>query len=78
MARTMMFETIRDGVLAWWGNPFALTATLAAMVALAGMLLDRRHMRRADLDRVSLINWAPVSGAALIVAIVCLSMALRH
>ena len=62
----------------WWSNPFAIAAGLAGLIALCGVLLDRRHMRRADLDRVSLIAWAPLSGAAMIVAIVCLAMAIRH
>jgi len=58
-------------------HPLFTGAALAGMLALFGMIRDYRHSRRADLDKVSLISWGTVSGAALIVAIVSLAIGLR-
>ncbi len=59
-------------------HPFFTVATLAGAIALFGTIRDRFHARRRDLDRVSLVSWGHVSSWALIVAIVCLAMGLRH
>ena len=56
----------------------SIAATLAGAIALFGTIRDRFHARRRDLDRVSLVSWGHVSSWALIVAIVCLAMGLRH
>ena len=59
-------------------HPFFTMAALAGAVALLGTIRDRYHTRRPDLDRVSLVSWGNVSSWALILAIVCLAMGLRH
>jgi hypothetical protein len=53
-------------------------AALAALIAVVGMVFDRLHSGRRDLDKVSLIAWGKVSIFALIVAIACLAKGLRN
>ncbi|MCH7627529.1 hypothetical protein [Novosphingobium percolationis] len=65
----MMFDDLTPLQLLVGGGVFLL-----ALSALAGWR-DRRNLRRADLDRVSLINWRPLSAISLMVAIVALSAA---
>ena len=57
--------------------PFFTTAALAGVVALFGIVRDHYHIRRADLDKVSLVSWGTVSSAALILAIVSFAIGLR-
>lgn len=55
----------------------ALAGTLVAALALISGVLDHRHSRRADLDRVGLMPWGRMSVLLLFLAIVLLSLALR-
>ena len=59
------------------GHPFLVIATIAGLIAIFGIVRDQRQIRRADLDKVSLVSWGVVSSIALIAAIVCLAMGLR-
>jgi hypothetical protein len=58
-------------------HPLLLVGLLAAAIALFGIVQDRRHSRRRNLDHVSLIAWGRVSILALIVAIACISIGIR-
>jgi hypothetical protein len=58
-------------------TPVVLTCGSGAVLLIISLLAgwaDRRHMRRRDLDRISLINWRNVSAIALMPAIVLLSI----
>jgi uncharacterized membrane protein YidH (DUF202 family) len=59
-------------------NPFFVIAAVASALAGFGMFRDAQHRRRRDLDRVSLISWGQVSIVALMLAIVCVAVGLRH
>ncbi len=59
------------------GHPFLVIAAIAGLIAIFGIVRDQRQIRRADLDKVSLVSWGVVSSIALIAAIVCLAMGLR-
>jgi hypothetical protein len=67
---TFFLATIAD-------RPFLALGLCALSVAVFGIVHDRRHARRRDLDRVSLVSWGQLSILALIVAIACLSIGLR-
>jgi hypothetical protein len=58
-------------------HPFFASAALAGTIALFGMVRDHRQIRRADLDKVSLVSWGVVSSLALIIGIVCFAIGLR-
>ena len=50
-----------------------------AGVAIAALAIwrDRRHSRRADLDRVGLVPWPSVLIAAILLAAICAALALK-
>jgi hypothetical protein len=54
----------------------AVAATLA-LTALAAGVIDWRHRKRADLDRVSLIDWRNVQVFALIATIIAAAVAFQ-
>lgn len=59
------------------GHRLLLVGVLAAAIALIGIVRDRQHSRRRDLDRVSLVAWGRISVLALIVAIASIAIGLR-
>lgn len=60
-----------DAAPYWIGAGVALCAALVAGVG------DRRRKRRADLDRVGLIDWPTLQMLALIVVAVCMIVAVH-
>ncbi|MES2098047.1 MAG: hypothetical protein V4459_14950 [Pseudomonadota bacterium] len=50
---------------------------LALLVALLAGVIDYRHRKRENLDRVSLLDWRSVQVFALIVAMICLALTLH-
>jgi hypothetical protein len=60
------------------GHGLLGAAAMAGLLALCGMVFDRIHSARRNLDKVSLIAWGKVSIFALIVAIACLAKGLRN
>jgi hypothetical protein len=52
-------------------------AAVLALTALAGGVVDWRHRKRNDLDRVSLIDWRNVQVFALIGAIIAAAVAFQ-
>jgi hypothetical protein len=54
-----------------------LVGLISAAIALVGIVRDRMHTRRRDLDRVSLLPWGRISILALIVAIACIAIGVR-
>jgi hypothetical protein len=52
-------------------------AAALAILALAAGIIDWRHRKRADLDRVSLIDWRNVQVFALIAAIIAAAVAFQ-
>jgi hypothetical protein len=58
-------------------HPFFASAALAGAIALFGMIHDYRHIRRNNLNKVSLVSWGVVSSLALIAGIVCFAIGLR-
>lgn len=50
---------------------------LALLLALVAGVIDYRHRRRANLDRVSLLDWRNVQVFALIAAMIGLALALH-
>jgi len=59
-------------------HPLFLAGAIAALIALFGIVRDRRHHHRRDLDSVSLVPWGTLSGAAMIVAIALLAIAIHR
>jgi hypothetical protein len=52
-------------------------AAALAILALAAGIIDWRHRKRNDLDRVSLIDWRNVQVFALIAAIIAAAVAFQ-
>jgi len=52
-------------------------AAVLALTALAAGLVDWRHRKRADLDRVSLVDWRNLQVFALIGAIIAAAVAFQ-
>jgi hypothetical protein len=52
-------------------------AAALAILALAAGIIDWRHRKRNDLDRVSLIDWRSVQVFALIAAIIAAAVAFQ-
>jgi membrane protein required for beta-lactamase induction len=50
---------------------------LAVLLALAAGVIDHRHRKRDNLDRVSLLDWRNVQVFALIAALIGLALALH-
>jgi len=52
-------------------------AAALAILALAAGIIDWRHRKRSDLDRVSLIDWRNVQVFALIATIIAAAVAFQ-
>jgi hypothetical protein len=66
--------------MAWFESPaapFWSAAIVAVLVALFAGLGDRRRKRRADLDRVGLLDWPTLQMLALIAAAIFVILALH-
>ncbi|QNQ07846.1 hypothetical protein [Sphingomonas alpina] len=66
--------------MAWFDSPAAPfwgAAIVAVLVALFAGLGDRRRKRRANLDRVSLLDWPTLQMFALIAAAIFIILALH-
>ncbi|MES2058654.1 MAG: hypothetical protein V4564_22135 [Pseudomonadota bacterium] len=66
--------------MAWLGSPaapFWVAAIVAVLAALFFGLGDRRRKRRADLDRVGLLDWPTLQMLALIAAAIFVILALH-
>jgi hypothetical protein len=59
-------------------HPLFAAAAICALVAAYGIVRDRLHARRSNLDTVSLLPWGTISGAAMIAAIALLAIAIRR
>jgi hypothetical protein len=60
----------------WSGKEIAEGAVaLALAVAVAAGVIDWRHKKRDDLDRVTLLDWRGVQVFALIAAVIAVSVA---
>ncbi|THD34811.1 MAG: hypothetical protein E7773_14225 [Sphingomonas sp.] len=60
----------------WSGKEIAEGAVaLALVVAVIAGVIDWRHRKRDDLDRVALLDWRSVQVFALIAAIIAVSVA---
>ncbi len=57
------------------GAPFWVAAAIAVLAAILAGLGDHRRKRRADLDRVGLINWPTLQMLALIAAAIFVILA---
>ncbi len=55
----------------------AVWGLLAASLAMIASLAERRRMKRARIDRVGLVPWAPVFLLAFLAAVVLLGLAVR-
>ena len=55
----------------------ALSGTMAAIIAVAATLADRRRLRRADLDKVGWVPWTTLFFLALLAAVVLLALAVK-
>ncbi|MDB5679738.1 hypothetical protein [Sphingomonas bacterium] len=60
----------------WSGKEIAEGAVaLALVVAVVAGIVDWRHKKRDDLDRVTLLDWRSVQVFALIAAVIAFSVA---
>ncbi|SFG05672.1 LPXTG-motif cell wall anchor domain-containing protein [Novosphingobium sp. CF614] len=55
----------------------AIAGGLAALIALAAWIGDRRRMRRRDLDRVGFMPWTTIFFLALLLAAILLGLSAR-
>jgi hypothetical protein len=56
---------------------FWITCAISIAIAITAGWADRQRLRRADLDRVSLMPWTMILLLALLVAVVSLVLALK-
>jgi hypothetical protein len=54
-----------------------VAVVLALAVAVVAGVIDWRHKKRADLDRVTLLDWRSVQVFALIGAVIAFSLAMN-
>jgi hypothetical protein len=54
-----------------------IVAGAGALVAVAASVAERRHARREDIDRVSVMPWPGIVFAGLLTAILALAFALK-
>lgn len=55
-------------------SPMMIAGGLAALVALAAWMGDRRRMRRRELDRVGFMPWTPIFFWSLLAAVLLLGL----
>lgn len=62
----------------WSGKEIAEGAVaLALVIAVVAGVVDWRHRRRDDLDRVTLFDWRSIQVFALIAAVIAFSLAMN-
>lgn len=62
---------------AWDFHIWALIAPIAALVALASIIADRRRQRRTRIEQVGFMPWTGISVAAVLVTLVSLALAIK-
>lgn len=55
----------------------AIPGAIAALIAVAAWIGDRRRIRRKNIDRVGFMPWTPIFFCALLLAVVLLGLAAR-